>query len=230
MVLLPHVFQFQKGPHSPSPFSAPLFFPVFFHPSPSICRSLSRFSFLYFTAPSAVSPSKRAHALPTLPLSLSNTLSLSSALPSIVFRRLHVPLHAPKTSPRRRFMRPRIFSLSSSLFASLLNCLWIYNLARRECVWASSADKICICVCCLNQIWLRLRGVNDLLRFMRASIVEYGFRGSLVAFVTTAECERMPKYMTRIYDGITSLTKSSSVLFLFNLWSKNLISFKILWR
>lgn len=152
-----HSFPLPVNPHPccpPSPHP-----PVSERPSTLLHPPLLLCSFLYsFTPhpPSVVPSSDTAsfisrHAV-QFPHQNELMLSLHSsspALPSIVFRHLHVPLHAPKTSPSSCFMWSRIFSLPCSLFTMLvsLNCLRIYNLAPRKCVWVSSADKICIRVC-----------------------------------------------------------------------------------
>lgn len=202
------------------------------HPSLLLC------SFLYsFTPhPPSVVPSPNSasfispHAVQFSPIKTSSrspypfSFSLSHSLSLLCFI-IHCVSPPPRAPPCTKNLPPAAalcghvcFFVASQLICQLvsLNCLWIYNLAWRECVWASSADKICILCLRLNQIWLRLRGVADLLLFMRASVVAHGFRGSLVAFVTMAECEQMLKCMTRIYgDGMTALTKISSVLFYF---------------
>lgn len=202
---LPHVSQSQQGPHSPSPFTAPLFFPVFFHPSPSICRSLSRLSFLYFTARSAVSPitTSSLSPFPFLSFSLTHSLSLLCFIIHCFSSPPRVPPCTKNLPPCSRCDVVTYLFMASQLMCELvsLNCLWIYNLAWRECVWASSAEKICILCLWLNQIWLRLRGVADPLQFMQACIVAYGFRRCLVAFVTMTECEQMQIFMTRIHSN-----------------------------
>lgn len=130
VVLLPHVFPFQKGPCSPSPFTAPLFFPVFFHPSPSICLFPLPIQLPFFHGTAALFPHQNE-----LTLSLPS-LSLSLSLPCFTIHCASLPTRAPSM---HKNLPPQLLYIVTYIFIALqlicqlvsLNCLRIYNLARR---------------------------------------------------------------------------------------------------
>lgn len=104
------------------------------HP-PSVVPSPDSASF-FFTARSAVSPSKQAHALPTL------SLFLSLSLPCFTIHCASPPPRAPsvhKNLPPQPLYVVTYLSIALQLICQLvsLNCLRIYNLARR---WA----RVCL--------------------------------------------------------------------------------------